>query len=389
MIQQLVQRMTVGTVAPPVPPIPLNIATGLVLAADPLDLVLHMEQVWNAYLPWGPGNGPPAGPARLALANNSAFTAYVPPQNLANAAPPWEHLGYSYVLENTRAVQIFRRVVRAYRSGESLGIPSVQTQRWLDATEALLFAAANPFSAWLSTSSVRQDSEAVRRNAYWRLFGLDLAFGGDDNRPPVYDRAEASNGSFVRVFEELLYELWRAISNLNNFAGENQADDDRIFRLSEQLAELLRSRRQMQLLGREELAASTVLGWIELTLSMDTPVVIDLRAEAPSASDRLQLIAQRVGMSAHSKSAAFFSMAAELSVFLRMLESGLVANPGFSQILYLPAPAGIGVQTRRVITEWAAATGKDLKTSARPITVQMKPPAANTTRRLPAAGLVN
>ena len=148
-----------------------------------------------------------------------------------------------------------------------------------------------------------------------RLFGLDLAFGADDNRPPVYDRAEAANTGFIRVFEELLYELWRAMSNVRNIAGENQADDDRIFRLTEELAEILRSRRQTALLSREELAAATALGWIELTLSADTPVVLDMRAQATAASDRLQLIAQKVGMAAHSKAASFFSMAQELSTF--------------------------------------------------------------------------
>jgi hypothetical protein len=356
-----------------------------VLLADPLDLVLHMEQVWNAFLPWGAANGQPAGPGRLALAAIGAFNAFVPPANV----PAWDHLGYSYVLENTRAIQIMRRVVRAYRSGESLGIPSVATQRWLEATEALLFAAANPFAAWLSTSAVRHDSEAVRRNAYWRLFGLDLAFGGDDNTPPAYDRAEAANTSFIRLFEELLNELWRAMANVRNFAGENEADDDRIFRLTEELAEVLRSRRQIQLLGREELAAATALGWIELTLSADTPVVVDLRAQATNAADRLRLIGQKIGMNAHSKSASFFSMAQELSVFLRYIESGVVSGPEFSWLLYLQqAPATavgvpIGNDTRRVITEWAAATGKDLKKRTRPIEVKVPAP---TRPRLVAAG---
>ena len=87
------------------------------------------------------------------------------------------------MLENTRAVQILRRVVREYRFGEGLGVPSVATQRWLDATESLLFGAQNLLSPWVSTSALRTDPEAVRRNAYWRMFGLDLAFGTDDNRP--------------------------------------------------------------------------------------------------------------------------------------------------------------------------------------------------------------
>jgi hypothetical protein len=256
-----------------------------------------------------------------------------------------------------------------------------------------LFSAANPFSAWLSTSTVRQDSESVRRNAYWRLFGLDLAFGADDNRPPPYDRAEAANTSFVRLFEELLYELWRAMANVRNIAGENQADDDRIFRLTEELGEVLRSRRQVALLAREELAAATVLGWIELTLSADTPVVQDLRAQATSAADRLNLIAQKVGMSAHSKAASFFSMAQELSVFLRYIESSVVAGPQLSWLLYLQQPpqgvvgVPIGNDTRRVITEWAAATGKDLKLSTRPVQVRPASPPAN--RWLVAAGRAN
>jgi hypothetical protein len=281
-----------------------------------------------------------------------------------------EHLGYSYVLENTRAVQIFRRIVRTYRSGESLGVPSVQTQRWLEATEALLFAAAYPFSAWLSTSAVRQDSEAVRRNAYWRLFGLDLAFGSDDNRPPAYEKAEATNSSFIRLFEELLMELWRAMANIQNFAGENEADNDRIYRLTEELAEVLRSRRQFQLLAREELAAATVLGWVELTLSADTPVVLDLRAQATNHADRLQLMGQRVGMSPHSKASCFFSMAAELSDFLRVIETGVITGPNLAPLLYQQAAPAIGIQTRRVITEWAAATGKNLKRGLKPIDVR-------------------
>jgi len=376
MIRQLVARIA-GT-----NPSPAQIADAVaqVLTADPLDLILHMDQVWAAAQPWGPGNLPVAGPARAALALNNAFNGVVPQNN-----PAWDHLGYSYVLENTRAVQIFRRVVRAYRSGESLGIPSVATQRWLDVTEALMFGAANPLAAWLATSAVRQDPEAVRRNAYWRLFGLDLAFGADDNRPPVYDKPDAANTSFIRLFEELLNELWRAMSNVRNIAGENQADDDRIFRLTEELAEVLRSRRQRALLAREELAAATVLGWLELTLSLDTPVVQDLRAHATSAADRLQLIGQKVGMSAHSKSASFFSMSQELSAFLRYIESGVVSGPQLSWLLYLQQPpqnvqgTPIGNDTRRVITEWAAATGKDLKLRTRPIEVR---PPINVGRQL-------
>jgi hypothetical protein len=377
MIPQLIARIMLNGVS-------REDAGALVLQADPLDLLLHMEQVWMDFNPYRP-NPRPGGPARDALLGvpgvpqtpgiPSLFSRFRP----GEGAPAWHHLGYSYVLENSRAVQILRRVVREFRAGEGLGIPSVATQRWLDATEALLFGAANPIAAWLGTSSVRPDAEAIRRNAYHRLFGLDLAFGSEDNRPPSYDKAVAANSGFVALFEELLFELWQAMTNTRNTSGVNQSDDDRIFRLAEELQFVLRSRRQNQLLAREELAAATGLGWVELTLSANTPVVIDLRAEATSPASRLRLIGERVGLPPHSKTAQFFSMAADLSLFLRTIEAGVVTGPEVAWALYLetppastpppppPMPVPIGAETRRVITEWAAATGKDLKARGRPI----------------------
>jgi hypothetical protein len=360
MIQQLVFRIVAAT------NLSQQAAAARVLGSDPFDLLLHMEQVWAAF-------SSPGGIGRQALLATGAFRNLPIP---GAGQPAWDHLGYSYVLENTRAVQILRRVIHEYRSGEGLGIPSVASQRWIDATEVLLFGAANPIAPWLSTSTIRQDPEAVRRNAYWRLLGLDLAFGTDDNRPPAYDKANAANTSFVGLFEELLFELWQAITNVRNFSGVNASDDDRIYRIAEELRFVLNSRRQLQMLAREELAAATALGWAELTLSANTPIVVDLKAQATSASDRLRLIGERVGLPAHSKSAALFSMSAELSTFLRTIELGLVTAPNLSWVLYLEQqPAGvplnspnpIGVESRRVITEWAAATGKDLKVRAKPV----------------------
>jgi hypothetical protein len=391
MIQQLVRRWAAAN-----PGIALPDVVGQVLTADPLDLIWHMEQVWHAANLWSPNtvapgiplpaplaNPGPAGPARLMLIANNQFINAGPVANLPGApqAPEWFHLGYAFAIENTRVAQIMARVVRGFRSGESLGIPSYGTQRWLDATEALLFNAGNPVAAWLSTSGVRPDAEAVRRNAYHRLFGMDLAHGADNNAAVAYDRADTANRGFVQLFEELLYELWRAIENVRNIAGANAADDDRIYRLAERIGEMLRSRRQNALLGREELAAVTAMGWLDLTLSVDTPVVNDLRANATSASDRLRFIGQRVGLAPHSRAGAFFAMAEELALLLRALEAGWVTDAAFSWLLYQvpggpgvpPAgpgvPAPLGIEVRRVITEWSAASGRDLKARPRPVEV--------------------
>jgi hypothetical protein len=373
MIPQLVRRLVnpPGAIAPMTP----GDAAARVLAADPFDVVLYLEQVWDAADVWAP-NGRPAGPARRALWATGDFQAYTPDVN-----PAWDHLGYAYVLENTRMLQIMRRVVREFRAGEALGVPSVATQRWLDATETILFAASNPVPAWLSTSLVRPDAEGVRRNAYWRMFGMELAFGDDDNKPFAYDKALAANTSFVGLFEELLYELWQAITNLRNQSGVNSADDDRIFRLTEQLKFVLRSRRQKAMLAREELAAALALGWLSLSLDSNTPVVVDLRAQATSPADRLKIIGERVRLAPHSRSAALISMAEELSLLLRTIEADVVTGPEFSWVLYASiAPINstitpLGPTSRRVITEWSAATGRDMKARKAPVAVQGRQPA--------------
>lgn len=369
MIQQLVLRYAAQKGIGPAE------AALRILTSDPIDLVLGIEQTWREYLD---ANRPAAPISGLINAGGRPFLTGAGGLSMAGAAGAraWDHLGYAYVLENTRVVQIMRRVIREYRSGEALGVPSVWTQRWLDAAESLAFGAFNPLAGWLSTSAVRPDAEGVRRNAYWRLFGMDLAFGADDGRPAPYDKASVANTTFVPLFEELLYELWQAIANIRNTAGVNQADDDRIYRITEQLGYNLRSRRQDQMLLREELVAATVLGFFELSLVIPTPLIADLKAEGSSASERLRAIGDRVSMAPHSRSASFFSMAGSLSLILRAIEDPVVTGPTFASILYSTVPQNglpaLGEETRRVITEWSAATGKDLKTRARPVEVDSR-----------------
>ena len=330
--------------------------------ADQLDLVLYMEQVWDAADVWGSGT-PLAGRARTTLVNAGAFAGYPPLPGFS-----WDHLIASFVLENTRMVQIMRRVVAEFRRGERLGIPSLATQRWLDITETLVFGAAFPIPAWLSTSRVRPDSEAVRRNAYWRMFGMDLAFGAEEDEPFEYDKAVAANTGFVPLFEDLLRQLWQALVSVELGSEVSASDQDRIFATTTELKGMLGARRRSGQLAREELAAATALGWLNLTLATNSPAVDDLSATATSPGDRLRVIGARVGLAPHSKTPALIAMADGLSRLLRTLESDLISGREATVVLYtdamMPDRTGqpVGPISRRVITEWSAATGKDLKT---------------------------
>ncbi len=362
MISQLVDRLRAGVGGPALPG---NEAAVLdVLNCDVLDLILHLEQVWGA----ANRRAGVAG-AREALISLGRYRDYVPQDQ-----PAWNHLGYAFVLENSRVVQILRRVVREHRSGGLLAAASPATERWLDTTETLLSGSVKPLAPWLAASSIPAEGEAVRRNAYWRMLGMDLAFGDENGGQTTYEKVPEANTGFTPIFETLLSELMRSMQSIADGTRVDAADDDRVFHATRALHDMLRSRRRSDNLSRAELGAATALGWAELTLASNSPVVADLRAAAATPAERLRLIGERVGIPAHQKSAALFSMAPDLSLLLRTVEAGVVSTPDMAWVLYLePSPDGpppgvpkpIGSASRRVITEWSAVTGRDLRPTPR------------------------
>lgn len=330
-------------------------ASRAVLCSDPVDLMLCTEQCWDGYSPF-------AGPARRKSWTQGRFHRFARILASTASVPVWDHLASSYMLENTRAVQIFSRVVQRFRMGGTLGAPSAETQLWLDATEALLTGSDGRATSWLAASSPRPSPESVRRNAYWRMFGMELAFGTEENQRASYDRAEDANTGFVPLLEDLLTRLWRAADDPANSAAGRRTERNAVVAAARELQSILVSRREGQVLDRAELTASLVLGWVQLTLGSDTPLVLDLGARASSPAERLRLIGERVGLAAHAKSDAFFALSEDLSVLLRTIELD-GSNPEIITGLCQPGP-GLEL-ARRVITEWSAATGKDLKDRAR------------------------
>jgi hypothetical protein len=275
------------------------------------------------------------------------------------------------MVENTRVFEVFRRVLEEYAYGERLGVPSAEGQQWLRTTEALFYRDNPPFQIYALASWVRPDIRAVRRNAYHRMFGLDLNHGTDDNRPYPYPRAAAANADFARTFEELLREDWRALENVRNLSGPNPTDVSTIVNLVRALYDMLRVRRQDQgSLGRDELLHVSTLSWFHLTLSYDTPIVRDLKAEATSPAERLQKIGERVGLPAHSRAYSYFILADAMSLLLRELEVGTFNTAGGAAALFTPNAFQAAIQ--ETIAHWSIATGRDVK--ARPVVMTSPQP---------------
>ncbi len=360
-----------------------------VLEVHPAQLSRWLDELWgagpaNIPLPPVPGvppflgtpniipaldTPPPLGPS---LSGNSGINP-ANPADFTGAPGPlvtnpiWHHLAYAYLLENTGVVEIFAEVIRRAAMGETLDIQGNQAVQWLRGTEELFFRDPAPYSITGVTSQLRPEARLVRRNAYWRMFGMDLAHPigprGSANGNAQEWKQHTGNGvntTFREKWSELLRQIWLGYENRNNAVGANATDDAYLQLLCDSLRDMMNMRRRGGFLAREEFASVALLSWFELTLSADTPIVAALNAQATSAADRLALIARHVGMNPAPRSRELFELAELMSVLLRVIEAGAFANPALAATLYMPGTA-LATTVNRIIDLWQSATGERVK----------------------------
>jgi len=355
-----------------------NGTTAQLIRAHPARLAAVLEAYWHRVnIPVGfPGQvvSPPAPDPTFPYGLESLASTAAGWQPLAPTLPPgpavpqpppgigWNHLIYAYMIENTRVFEIFERVLRSFVHGERFGIPTLASQAWLRASEELFYRPSHPFGIATLTSDVRPDGRAGRRNSYYRMFGLDLNHGAADNRPYPYEKSESANRDFVSTLERLLYEVWRGIVNFANTSGKRDTDDEAIHTMCERLRAMLTLRRRNGILNREEFWYTSTMSWFHLVLEQNSPIVVDLDAQATTPEDRLMRIGERVGLPAHGKSRSFISLADRLSQFLIVIEAGGFATLTQAQTLYTVAATRELMQ--EIITYYSSATGRDLKATA-------------------------
>lgn len=271
----------------------------------------------------------------------------------------WNHLIYAYMIENTGIYDVFRKVLYEFRHGEELGVPLDGADHWLRNTEELFYKDPASFSIMSLNSSIRDNLDSTRRNAYYRMFGMELNHQQEDKVD--YMKAKAANGEFVNTFEEFLRKVWVGIINVGNTSGENRTDDSEIANLAEKLHDMMITRRIGGNLAREEFFFVSMMSWFQLTLEFDSPIVLSLRAEGSSPEQRLHKMAQRVGKPAHALSKNFFDMSDAISRILIQIETNIYKDPQAVAALYTNIPNGPIHDIKTIITHWSITTGHDLK----------------------------
>lgn len=355
----------------------LELASRDVFSYHPATLMALMEKRWNDVYdstnttprsdfiptPMTRGLGPVSG----------FFDVPAVGENLPNTLklPSWDHLIYAYMIENTRIVQIFRRIIEEILSGERFGALSEGSYKWVQSAVEVFFRNGNLPMIFDTTSALRPHSEDVRRNAYHRMLGMDLNHGTVDNRPAEYVRSSTANTGLVAALQDLLRETWRGVINKDNSTGINMTDNGRIVELAEQLRNMLLDRRRTAgttagtraygMLAREEFVAVSMLSWFHLTVNVpSSPIIVDLKATSITPEGRLRNLGELVGLPAHSHSRSFIHMAVPASRLLRALEIWeSTSSPANDAARFYEGD--LSGDTLTLINHWSLATGADLK----------------------------
>jgi hypothetical protein len=284
----------------------------------------------------------------------------------------WDHLIYAYMVENTRIYEIFRRIVHEFLHGEKLGAPgSADTQNWLRSTEELFYRDPPPFMSYSVSSHIRPDLRGSRRNAYQRMFGMELNHGTDDGSSYPYTRPVAANNDFVETFEELLREVWIAYTFQTATAAAKPTDLAKITELVLKLQEMLLSRRAQGNLSREEFYFVAMMSWLHMTVEAQLPpgaggVMQDLRTQSVSAEQRLFAAARAVGLPAHGLSRSYFQIADTISNVLNLIETALAGVAGGLSALFDNTSSGMTTNPipndmNLINAHWSMISGRDLK----------------------------
>lgn len=303
------------------------------------------------------------------------------------------HLIYAYLLENTRILQIFERVIERYMNDEELGISNgLVTYNWIHNSERLFFKNDTPKVSNLR-SLIRPSSDSNRRNAYQRMFGMDLAFGdvASQSDSLAYVRSKSSNQQFIVLFERYLSEVWQGYINARNTSGANTSDTNILVEYAQQLQEMMAARRGDTAnntyahlnLSREEYSSVLMTSWFSFIISYDSPVVNYLSCQSSTIGERLIKIGNKVGIQAHRKCQSLFEMAGSAAMILLAIESrGLLDDSAWVgrmlSSLNPPVPSPLSIEGNfmnaflTVINNWEKATGHKIKNPEANITGTVK-----------------
>jgi hypothetical protein len=269
-----------------------------------------------------------------------------------------DHIIYAYLIEKTGIFDIFRTANELYKSDADMPTRSEESQRFWRMADCLIFSAPAQNTVWDLACRIDGDEQA-RRKSLHGAFGFEVAAENPQAQGNIRKAPTGSASEFVSHFEAFGTEVWRGIVNRKNTTRANDTNYEAIVMHATWLHDMLKSKRQRSNLSLEEFRAAGIMSLLHLAVDFDTAIVKDFKAEANDPGERLDRIAERVGIAANPNARALFEMAPVFSKLLRFIELDQIRDAASAERLCRLSP--LCDWTAKVINLYSETTGRDLR----------------------------
>jgi len=260
--------------------------------------------------------------------------------------PAIRHLIYSYFVESTGIIEVFRKVFTSFFISDEL----LKLNRHDDAEliekikETINLVYPKPIS------KITPDFEELRRNAYWRMFGYTIR---NNN---AFPKVRGFNSEFNKNFEAIMYEIFQIILD-KGIAIEKIGNPNALSNLLINLHEMLNNRKYNEI---EDISAYWYLGLERLLSLLDDDDFMQRRLNIRSEGRDRRLIelGEKLRVPVAKETLYLLQLAKHMDKFLTRVETTAwtteLANSLANEDFFF----------KEISSAWYQITGKDFLAEA-------------------------
>jgi len=244
--------------------------------------------------------------------NLTSTFSTAPPASCCCTNPGYikRHLIYSYFVESSGIVEVFRALFASYFTTDDIIKLNHQDDKELIERLKEVVAFVYPRSA----STITPDLEELRYNAYWRLFGYTIK--GKENK---FVKVSSYNKEYNKLFEGIMYETFQGILD-KGITIEKLGNPAALAEMLDNLQKLLHNRTYNEI---EDIASHYAVAFESLFVLLDDDNLMQNRLNIRSVSryQRLIELGEKLKVPVAKESLYLFNLASRMEAFLTLVEN--------------------------------------------------------------------
>ena len=256
------------------------------------------------------------------------------------------HLIYSYFVESTGIMEVFRKVFTSYFiSDELLKLNRLEDAGLIEKIkETINQVYPKPIS------KITPDLDELRSNAYWRMFGYTIR---NNNQFP---KVSSYNSEFNKTFEAIMYEIFQIMLD-KGIVTEKMGNPNALANLLINLQEMLNNRKYNEI---EDISNYWYLGFERLVslLNDDYFMQRKLNIRSGGTDRRLIELGEKLHVPVAKESLYLLQLAKHMDKFLTRVET-TIWTPKLANLL-----ANEELFFKEISNAWYHIIGKDFLAEA-------------------------